>query len=471
MMEALRAKAADFIREHSEEMLADLQAFARIRSVSRADLGTEGAPFGPECRAMLDFALEHAGKMGFETRNHEGYCGSAYLGSTENTIGIIGHTDVVPEGDKWIYPPYGATRKGDFLIGRGVSDNKSAVIMGLYLMKFFREQETPLKHGIQLIMGCSEETGMQDLHYYKQHYPEPAISLIPDSSFPVNYAQKGSMSGHARIGLGSQIASFTGGEVSNMVPPHAQAQLCGISVEQVLPYFAEPDFTVEATDKGALIKAHGVAAHAAHPEGGRSAILMLADALAKCGLLTGQSLNAMRAVRDMCSDYYGVHAGIGMEDPDTGKTTMVCGVAKMCADGRMDLSLDCRLSLAADRESNIASWKAYAESLGFEVVKAESTPPVYMSKDDPKVQALTDLYAEITGTRLEPYTMGGGTYSRELSCSLTFGMGFPGMTARPDDLPETHGGAHAPDEFLYIPNFLRAFEVYVCAVKALDDLI
>ena len=91
-------------------------------------------------------------------------------------------------------------------------------------------------------------------------------------------------------------------------------------------------------------------------------------------------------------------------------------------------------------------------------------------KDDPRIAALTDLYAEITGTRVEPYTMGGGTYSRELQDSITFGPGFPDLKERPD-LPENHGGAHAPDEFMHIPSYKRAFEIYACAVKSLDEVI
>ena len=468
-MNELRKKIAAFLEENREAMIADIQAFARIRSVSQAAKAEENAPFGPECRQMLDFALAHAKEMGFDTADHEGYMGSAILGDANNAIGIVGHLDVVPEGDQWVYPPYGATRVGDFLIGRGVSDNKSAVILGLYLMKFFRDNQISLKHGIRVLMGCSEETGMQDLHYYMQHYPEPLLTLVPDAAFPVNYAQKGSMSGASSIAPGEQIVSFTGGEVRNMVPPHARAALRGISAEKAAPFFGE-GFTVTQGDEGAVITAQGVAAHAAAPEGGKSAILMLARALADSGLLTGQSQAAMEGVAQMCSDYYGANAGINREDPDTGKTTMVCGVAKMLKNGKISLSLDCRLSLASDQEADKAAYTAYANSLGFTVDQLKSTPPVYMDKNDPRVQRLTDLYADFTGPRLEPYTMGGGTYSRELTRSLTFGPGFPDLTARPD-LPANHGGAHGPDEFMHIPSFLRAFELYCCAVKELDDIL
>lgn len=468
-MNEFRKKIAAWLAENSESMVADIQAFARIRSVSRADLAQENAPFGPECREMLDFALAHARKMGFETQDHEGYCGSVIMGDGVDCIGIVAHLDVVPEGDKWIYPPYAATRVGDFLIGRGVSDNKSPAIMGLYIMKMFRELGIELKHGMRLILGCSEETGMQDLRYYRQHYPEPKLSLIPDSGFPANYAQKGSMSGKMRIALGDGIASFTGGEVSNMVPPHAQAILNGISAETAAPKFGE-GFTVEACESGCIIKAQGIAAHAAHPEGGKSAINMLASAIAQSGLVSGQSLKAMNAVAEMTGDYYGSNAGIANEDPDTGKTTMVCGVAAM-KNGKMTLSLDCRLSLAANSADDIAAFTAYAEKLGFEAYAMSSTPPVYMPKDDPRMQTVTKLYNEITGSNAEPYTMGGGTYSRELSNAITFGPGFPDFNERPEGLPEHHGGAHAPDEYMHIPSFLRAFEIYACTVKALDDVI
>jgi succinyl-diaminopimelate desuccinylase len=468
-MDEFRKQVAAWLDENFEDMISDVQAFSRIRSVSRADLKEEGAPFGPECRSMLDFALLHAKEMGFETENHDGYCGSAVLGDGKNCIGIAGHLDVVPEGDKWIYPPYEATRVGDFLIGRGVSDNKSAAIMGLYVMKLLRDLGVPMKHGVRTILGCSEETGMQDLRYYVEHFDPPKLTLVPDSAFPVNYAQKGSLSGKMLIEAGAMIASFTGGEVPNMVPPHARAQLVGVSAAEAAPHFGE-DFAVTDENGGALITARGIASHAARPEAGKSAIHMLADALAQSGLLSGQSQKAMEAVRDMTCDHYGANAGIAAEDPDTGKTTMVCGVAKMLPGGKISLSLDCRLSLAANGGSNIETFRAYAEKLGFETVGLEATPPVYTPKDDPRVALLTDLYAELTGTRVEPYTMGGGTYSRVLKDSITFGPGFPDLKIKPE-LPENHGGAHAPDEFMHIPSYRRAFEIYACAVKRLDEVI
>ena len=92
-MQDVRTRVSVWLRAHAEEMVEDLRSFARIRSVCREDLKADKAPYGPECRRMLDFALNRAREMGFETEDHDGYCGSAVLGDGENAIAIIDHLD------------------------------------------------------------------------------------------------------------------------------------------------------------------------------------------------------------------------------------------------------------------------------------------------------------------------------------------------------------------------------------------
>ena len=473
---AFLAKIQPWIDSHAEEMIEEIQRFCRIRSVSRADLAEEGAPFGRECREMLEFALGRAEHYGLKTEMHAGHCASAILGDGENAIGIISHMDVVPEGDKWIYPPYGATRVGDFLIGRGVSDNKSPGVMTLFIMRMFTELGIELKHGVRLIFGSSEETGMQDMDYFRANVTQPVVTLVPDAGFPVNYAQKGTMSGKMRIPLGERLLELSGGEVDNMVPPHATALIAGVSADAVKAAFAAQgisaeDLAVSEEDGRVRVKARGVAAHAASPENGLSAIHLLAEALAKSGLLSGQDQKAVEGVADMTSDFHGGKAGIACEDPDTGKTTMNIGVART-ENGTVRLHLDCRLSVAADLDANVAAFKAYATGLGFDPYEVSTTNPVFMPKEDPRVQALMGIYQEVTGdTETQPYSMGGGTYSRCLDNAITFGPGFPGERVRPDDLPEGHGGAHSPDEYLYLPNLFKAMPIYACAIAELDEIV
>ena len=453
-----------WVEEHAEEMYADLQAFARIPSVSRADLAADGAPFGPDCRRMLDHAVARAREMGFEASDNGGWYGDAWLGDRDRAVGIIGHLDVVPEGEGWRLPPYSAAREGDFLIGRGVGDNKSACVMGLYCMRLLREIGAPLRRGVRVLMGCSEETGMADMQHMVEEGKQPPVSLVPDSAFSVNYAQKGTLRGEMSIETGRTLLCFEGGEVRNMVPPRARAVLA-LPAELVRAALDE-SFDVQSSPEGCVVSARGQAAHAASPQNGVSAILLLASALADADILDAASQKAVRAIGAMCSDYFGGNAGIACEDPESGKTTMVCGVART-ENGRISLSLDCRLSIAADPKANEASFTAYAESIGMRVDELASGRPFYMPKDDPRVRLLHDACREMAGYEGEPYTMGGGTYSRVVPNAITFGLAFPGRGERMEVAPG-HGGAHQPDEYIYLPMLKDALKVYACAVLALD---
>ena len=462
-MSDLKQTALAWFRAHETEMIDMLKDLVSIRSVSDASAGVPGAPFGPGCRKVLSRGLELAKAMGFDAHDCEGYCGTASLGDDAHAIGIAAHLDVVPEGDKWIHQPYSPTREGDFLFGRGVSDNKSAAVMGLYLMKFLRENH-PLKHGVRLIMGCSEETGMKDLEYYSKNYQCPDFTLVADSGFPVNYAQKGTLRGHFAAPLGKTLTEFSGGEVFNMVPPHAKAYLKGYAGE--LP--GADDITIQRDENGVLIRARGVAAHAAAPDGGKSAIHTLAGYL-KALPLDEASLKLAEGIWEVSRDTTGANMGVFGEDPDTGKTTMVIGTAET-RDGQVILQVDARLSLACDPARCAKNFAENADKLGFSIVNADTTQPVWLSKDDEKVQALQKVYKDFTGRDDPPYTSGGGTYSRVLPRVVTYGPGLPGDWQRPD-LPAGHGGAHAPDEYLNIPAYLTACALYACALVELDEIL
>ena len=50
----LLQKAAAWTEAHKEEFISEIQGLVRIPSVSRRDLAEENAPFGPDCRKVLD---------------------------------------------------------------------------------------------------------------------------------------------------------------------------------------------------------------------------------------------------------------------------------------------------------------------------------------------------------------------------------------------------------------------------------
>ena len=470
--ENILSLARNWLNEHKDEMISDLRDFVRIRSVSRADLSKENAPFGAECRQMLTYALERGVKYGFQTSDADGHYGKIMLGDDDNAIGMIAHLDVVPEGVNWIYPPYEGVVEGDFMFGRGVSDNKASAIACLYVMRMVKEMNLPVKHGLRLILGCSEETGMQDMDAYNAREKDAVVTLVPDAAFPVCYAQKGSLTAHANIPLGEDIDSFDGGEVDNMVPPVARCVL-NMDYDEVQKaigdQLSEKIELVKENDKPCVI-AHGVASHAASPENGVSAIHLLAGAILDAGLVKEQSEKALSAIRFISQGFYGEHAGIACEDESTGKTTMVIGIAKTNGNA-VEIHADCRLSIKANLLENKESMTRVMEEYGFTVTLMETTDPVYIPKDHPMVLALQNAYREITGDDAPAYTMGGGTYSRCLKNAITFGLGMRTMSARPENLPAGHGGAHAPDEYQYLPALFESTLVFLSSVIRLDKIV
>ena len=68
-----------------------------------------------------------AEELGFKTVNLDNYCGYAEMGEGEEIVGIAGHLDIVPVGGDWTYDPFKLTREGDYIYGRGTTDDLSLI--------------------------------------------------------------------------------------------------------------------------------------------------------------------------------------------------------------------------------------------------------------------------------------------------------------------------------------------------------
>lgn len=268
---ALLKQPEEWIEAHREEFVTELQALTRIPSVSRADLEEPGAPFGIESRHILDHALRRGRDYGFDTIDHDGYACSICYGDPENAIGLFAHLDVVPAGDDWIYLPFDATYlpEHDAVIGRGADDNKCVAVACLFVMRMLREFGWSLRHGTRLYCRTSEETGMKDmiaLLNRVHHFPK--LSLIPDSGFPVNYGQKGSVSGDISIPCTGNLLAFDADSARNMIPDTASAVLSEkyktvMEALSALPAWAEGVLEIVSLHEGVQITAKGHSAQAA----------------------------------------------------------------------------------------------------------------------------------------------------------------------------------------------------------------
>ena len=475
----LLARAEEWIDAHREEYITETQGFARIPSVSRADLAEPGAPFGPDCRRALEHAMERGCFWGFETENHDGLACSIGMGDQENAIGVIAHLDVVPVGDGWVYPPYGATYlpEHDVLIGRGVDDNKGSLVAALFAMRMLRDFGMPLRHGIRLICGTSEETGMQDmLRLRAAGHRFPETSLVPDAGFPVNYAQKGMIDGAIAVPCEGNLLAFDAGSARNVIPDEA---VCVIAAEEAtvraaLSCMDEADkakIDIAPADGGTRITARGKAGHAGFPAGADNAITRLARVLRLSGLLTGTARTAIAALAELTQDDDGSSVGAACSDEASGALTLVHGMAQL-KDGCLTLSVDCRYPVTADGAALGALLHRVWAGKGFSVQEFDLSEPFYIPVDDPRVTALQDMYKEATGRDDPPYAMGGGTYSRAVPGAISFGPGMPGTrTDFSAFLPEDHGGAHGRDEAIRMEKILTCSKMYVAALARLDEVV
>ncbi len=477
--QALARQAEQWIKVHETEFIEEIQALARIPSVSRQDQAAPGAPFGPECRRVLDHMLERGRHYGFATRDLDGYAGVITMGDPDHAIGIVAHLDVVPVGDGWIYPPFEATYlpERDALIGRGVDDNKGSAVVGLFVMRMIRDLQIPMRHGVSLYCGTSEETGMQDMHALVARGERfPAVSLVPDAGFPVNFGQKGNLDGFITAPAEGNLLAFDAGSAHNIVPDYAEC-LLDADAQTVRAAVAALDnalretLTVTDDERGVRISAAGRAGHAAFPDNSVNAIHLLTRALTEGNLLTGSSREAIRGLCNLTDDAHGRSEGAFYEDEISGPLTLVYSIAHLSG-GTLRVGLDCRYPITCPPEKLIRTLeKAWAER-GYAADEIHDAKPFYIPKDDPRIAALQEVYETVTGRSDKPYTMGGGTYSKAVPNAISFGPGLPGIGDRIRDfLPEGHGGAHGRDEALPMEKVYNCAKIYLPALVALDDTI
>ena len=117
--------------------------------------------------------------------------GWAEWGQGDETIGILVHLDVVPEGRGWTYPPYGAEIHNGKIFGRGAFDDKGPAMAALFALKTLKDAEIQFSRKVRVIFGTDEESGMEDIEYYLKHAEMPDMSFSPDAEYPIINGEKG----------------------------------------------------------------------------------------------------------------------------------------------------------------------------------------------------------------------------------------------------------------------------------------
>lgn len=463
------------------DILNDLSEVVAIPSVYSTPL--PGKPYGEGCYDALVWFVEKAKSYGLKAEMVDGAAAYAEVGSGAECIGILGHLDVVPVGNGWATDPFKTVEENGKVYGRGVGDDKGAVVVCLHALKTLNISGASLKRRVRLIVGADEERGSSCIeHYLATKNEVPVMSFVPDSEFPLVNSEKGI--GHIKFvfedkALIESVAYIDGAACYNAVPDRSNIKLVkGGPLEKALEKACGGAPTSEVFKKPALVEqtvsaggslndyeitngkcvtitANGTAEHASTPEKGDNALWKTLGFLAAYNDVIGSKY--IRNIYDyLCTDLASNKLGIYIDDPKTGDLTMCMSQAAI-NNGALELLIDFRFPLG-ETAAYVAD--KITAALGCKAEITDYRENLYVDENTPLVQTLLKVYREITGDMTPPLKMGGGTYARELPNAVAFGCTPVGLEIN----------MHRADENFPVAQLYKNYEIYLAAAKELANL-
>lgn len=455
MNEERMRDVARFAEENQENIIRDIGRLVAIDSVMGES--KPGMPFGEGPAQALKLGLALAEELGLETHNCEDRMGYAQVGQGTDYLATITHLDVVPSVG-WAEDPFTLRRREDYIIGRGVLDDKGPSVLCLYALKYLKDREIPLRYPVRALLGINEENHMADLEHYLAHYKAPLFCFSPDANFPLCNGEKGIFHGKVVSWLEmNKVKDIRGGVAANVIPDMAEAWVEAENLSSTE--------RVTARQEGACwhLTARGIGGHASAPDGTINAIGVLVDYILEQNILSGAEEDFFYGLQRLHSDPYGVNVGLDTEDAIFTPLTIVGGVIGM-EKGRVFQTIDCRYPTTSSSQDIVAQLSGNWGELAQIHVLSDSKP-FYMRLDNPAVQACVDTYNAVTGEQAQPYTIGGGTYARHFPNAVSFGPEHPERPA-----PAFAGPIHGVDEAANINWLMEALQIYILALIELEKL-
>lgn len=467
--EELKSQVDAYVDEVWEDVVSDMDLLIQVESVEDKDHAAPGMPFGPNPKEALVRALAIAKRLGLEAHDCEGYIGYADLpGESATQIATIAHADIVPVGTGWTFDPLHVTRKDGCLIGRGVADDKSPLVLSFYAAHFLKrladEAGKPFPYTLRCLVGVNEETGMEDVEWYLKHYDQPAFLFTPDANFPLIFGEKGRIQAaisSADLGDNGVIVSLDGGTVANAVPGLAEA----VVRADASSLSAEENIEIVPEGEGLTrIVAHGKGGHASLPEGTVNAIGLLVDYLLEHDLCSETERQALELEHAILSSTDGSTLGIASSDKHFGPLTCIGGTAHL-TDGTLIQTIDSRYPTSITAEEIEEKLTQLTAPYGASVKIQSNMVPFLTDPETPEVQTLVRTYNELSGDNGKAFTIGGGTYARHFARAVAFG---PDVEGAPR--PAWLGYEHGADEGMPEEQLKLALKIYIVSLIRLMEL-
>lgn len=447
-------------RNYEKNAILTLQELVKIDSTFDPKTVSPNTPYGKGVDRALDALLKLSKEHGFKVEKTLNRCAEVSFGEQGPLVGVYAHLDVVPASGKWDYPPFGAKIEGEGkerkLYGRGASDDKGPLVAAYYAIKLLKDAGLIDGYRVRLVAGGDEERGSSCLEsYFAEGKKEQAdYGFTPDADFPLIYAEKAIIHGYLekKVDL-SPIVAIEGGSALNAVCDKVYVTL---PKSDRLKKMFEADKTLgDYSEAGDIAIAcfKGKSAHASTPELGVSAA-------SKAFLALGEALDKplLSKLGLLCGCHDGSLWGAASCSKELGKGTYCFGVIKYDSRQNLSISVDYRYGEGVDGET---STKKLADYAGMDFKSSSKTDCLLFDKKSPLVSTLMKSYRHMTHRYFDkPLAIGGGTYAKEAKNTVAYGSAFKG---HPGDI-------HAPNEYIYISDFLAQIAIYADAIYRLGQL-
>lgn len=433
------------------DLVESLKSVISYRSV--LDETTSNYPFGKEIDDCLKTTLSICSSLGFRTYyDKDGYYGYAEIGEGKELIGILGHLDVVPEGDPsaWSYPPYELTTVDNKLYGRGTQDDKGPLLSCIYAIKALIDSNINFNKRIRVIFGTDEENLWRGISKYKANGEEiPNMGFTPDSKFFCINSEKGLLQVKLKCKNSSNIV-LNAGNAFNSVPDKAVYTSSSKELPLIIKELNKLNFKYSTKNNDICILGKGV--HSASSAKGINAISRLAIVLNNLGIQS----NSIKFIADIIGEDVSLSKFIPNCEDISGKLTVNVGKIDLTEDTET-ISLDIRIPVTIPKNQIVDIIKSKGNEYGLTYEEYDWLPPNYVPADHFLIKSLMEIYEDETGLKAIPEASGGATYARAIDNCVAFGMVFP----------YSEKTEHQPNEYITMSDLVKATEIYALAIYKL----
>lgn len=467
------------LARYGERLVPDLQAMIGFRTHTE-----EGKPNWdlPEFVRQREWLQKKAAELGLSFKSYDGRVDEIVLAGPEPILAVLTHGDVQDvQNQQWASPPWEAKLVGDRIVGRGTEDDKGPIVATLYAMAALRDTGWPLGMSVRLLSANGEESSWEEIPYYLERAPKPAMTFGIDASYPVVHAQKGygvltlKGKGTEKPKRGTWwITEMSGGSGMSIIPEKGEAVL----ETSRYPEGALTDLTRRAAEWSAAhppariivqqepglrfhVIAEGKGGHSSEPSSGHNALADLTAFLATLPDLRMDAWGSLAAFvgSTVKTETDGRSLGIATHDEGIGDLTVNLSFLRE-QEGVPVAEINLRVPRGISNEEVQSRVTAKAAELrqrtgaAIDVESVRASEPHWAPPDGPLVKSLLKVWEDVTGLPGRTIAIGGGTQARLFPGGVDFG---PAISM------ERYRG-HGPDEYLTVAELHRIAELTVAAL-------